>query len=107
MIARNFKVSTAMIKLAEKNGWADPFTEVDAFRDYHLAKGSLMFDWEAAFRTWMRNQKKWQDEKQQSERPARAQPSRKVELPEISDEERKRNITRVRELFAKIGKPIK
>jgi hypothetical protein len=30
-------------------------TEVDAFRDHHSAKGTLMLDWNAAFRTWLRN----------------------------------------------------
>lgn len=25
------------------------------FRDYHIAKGSIMQDWDAAWRTWIRN----------------------------------------------------
>ncbi len=29
--------------------------EVDQFRDYHAARGSLMLDWDAALRTWLRN----------------------------------------------------
>jgi hypothetical protein len=29
--------------------------EIEAFRDYHLAHGSLMADWDAAWRTWCRN----------------------------------------------------
>lgn len=33
--------------------------EMDAFRNYHLAKGSLMADWQAAFRTWIGNAEKW------------------------------------------------
>lgn len=33
--------------------------EIDAFRNYHLAKGSLMADWQAAFRTWIGNAEKW------------------------------------------------
>ena len=33
--------------------------ELDAFRNYHLAKGSLMADWQAAFRTWIGNAEKW------------------------------------------------
>jgi len=30
--------------------------EIEAFRDYHLSRGSLMADWNAAWRTWCRNQ---------------------------------------------------
>ena len=33
--------------------------ELDSFRNYHLAKGSLMADWQAAFRTWIGNAEKW------------------------------------------------
>jgi len=51
----NFIVTPDIIELAQKNGWPDPRREVDAFKDYHLAHGSLMLDWEAAFRTWLRN----------------------------------------------------
>lgn len=29
--------------------------EANAFRDHHAAKGSRMLDWDAAFRTWLRN----------------------------------------------------
>ena len=29
------------------------------FRDYHDAKGSVMANWDAALRTWIRNTKKW------------------------------------------------
>jgi hypothetical protein len=29
--------------------------EADAFRDHHTAKGSRLTDWDAAFRTWLRN----------------------------------------------------
>lgn len=31
----------------------------DAFRDYHMAHGTLMADWAAAWRTWARNQVKF------------------------------------------------
>ena len=30
-----------------------------AFRDHHLAKGSTMLDWPAAWRTWLRNRKRF------------------------------------------------
>ena len=43
------------------NGWHSSRLahELDAFRNYHLAKGSLMADWQAAFRTWIGNAEKW------------------------------------------------
>lgn len=33
----------------------DADDEAERFRDFHTAKGSVMKDWEAAFRTWLRN----------------------------------------------------
>lgn len=33
--------------------------EADKFRDYHLAKGSTFKDWNAAWRTWLRNSRKY------------------------------------------------
>lgn len=45
--------------LAVKNGWPDPDTELDAFRDFHIARGSRFKDWRAAFRTWLRNAKRF------------------------------------------------
>jgi hypothetical protein len=35
-------------------------TEVEHFRDYHIAKGSIFADWTAAARTWLRNAKSFQ-----------------------------------------------
>jgi hypothetical protein len=33
----------------------NPHKELAAFRDFHIAKGSVFKDWPAAFRTWLRN----------------------------------------------------
>jgi hypothetical protein len=33
----------------------DPTRELAAFRDHHDARGSRFVDWNAAFRTWLRN----------------------------------------------------
>jgi len=30
-----------------------------AFRDHHVSRGTLMADWQAAWRTWLRNRKKF------------------------------------------------
>lgn len=37
--------------------------ETAQFRDHHDAKGSKMKDWDAAFRTWLRNSAKWRAER--------------------------------------------
>lgn len=37
----------------------DLVSEVVQFMDYHKAKGSVMKDWDAALRTWLRNAAKW------------------------------------------------
>lgn len=36
-------------------GFGDLERELAAFRDYHVAKGSVFVDWHAAFRTWLRS----------------------------------------------------
>lgn len=36
--------------------------EVEQFKDHHRAKGSTMKDWDASFRTWLRNSVKWRKE---------------------------------------------
>ena len=33
--------------------------EADRFRDYHLARGTVFKSWDAAWRTWVSNAKKW------------------------------------------------
>lgn len=38
--------------------------EIEAFINWHLAKGSKMVDWDAAFRTWCGNAVKWAKQKQ-------------------------------------------
>lgn len=35
--------------------------EIDQFRDRHIAHGTLSKDWQASFRTWVRNAEKWRD----------------------------------------------
>jgi hypothetical protein len=37
----------------------DPDHEAEQFRDHHTAKGTTFKDWDAAFRTWLRNAVKW------------------------------------------------
>jgi len=44
---------------ASKYPGLDLESELEAFRDHHLSKGSSFKDWDAAFRTWARNASKW------------------------------------------------
>lgn len=43
------------------NALRDPERELQQFRDHHTAKGSVMKDWQAAFRTWLSNAVKYQE----------------------------------------------
>jgi hypothetical protein len=54
-----FAVTDEMRKWATENGLTAPDDLIDSFRDYHLAKGSTYKDWTAAFRTWIRNDKRF------------------------------------------------
>jgi uncharacterized protein YdaU (DUF1376 family) len=51
---------------AVEKGLSDPAIrhEAEAFANYHRAKGSLMADWQAAWRTWINNQIKFAAERQ-------------------------------------------
>ena len=54
-----FQPSKAIMSWASEKNLPDPATEFDAFRDYHASRGSQFIDWDAAFRTWLRNAKKF------------------------------------------------
>lgn len=55
----NFKVSEGIRIWVGINQMPDPDQQLEAFIDHHAALGNLMADWDAAFRTWLRNAKKW------------------------------------------------
>ena len=48
---------------AEARGFTEQeiSNEADKFRDYHLARGSKFKDWNAAWRTWLRNSRQFAD----------------------------------------------
>lgn len=48
-------------EFARQQGFDDAAIDrmADQFRDHHRAKGSVMKDWPAAFRTWVRNENKY------------------------------------------------
>ena len=56
-LPNNWVTSNADEEFALEKGWAVEHISSQAykFRDYHLAKGSIMSDWSAAWRTWVRN----------------------------------------------------
>lgn len=55
-IPTDFSLSDSLRSWSIKTGPAlDITAELDQFTDHHLAKGSLMKNWDAAFRTWIRN----------------------------------------------------
>lgn len=54
----DFQPTNGHKKMADEYG-VDLQYEFEQFRDYHLAKGSSMLDWNAALRTWLRNAKKF------------------------------------------------
>jgi hypothetical protein len=56
----SFTLSEAGRAFAAKRGMGDDVdTQFSRFRDHHLARGSLMADWEAAWRTWVCNAEKF------------------------------------------------
>lgn len=52
---QQFLITDEMREWCRNQRITDPDDHVDAFRDYHIAKGSRFTDWQAAFRTWIRN----------------------------------------------------
>lgn len=47
------------LKLFASERGVDHEDEAPKFRDYHMAHGTLMADWNAAWRTWVRNTASW------------------------------------------------
>lgn len=55
----NFIVTDQIRELAKQRGWPALDAELEAFRDFHVSRGSTFKDWEAAFRTWLRNSRRF------------------------------------------------
>lgn len=67
-IPAGFEISQSMRTWAkEKAPWADIDAETPAFIDYHIAHASKHANWEAAWRNWMRNVKKFDRNSSKSE----------------------------------------
>jgi hypothetical protein len=91
------------MELVAARNWPDPRAELHKFRDHHIAKGTLMANWEAAFRTWLNNAVGF---------GAKPMPKvqakdlkRQRELP-LTDEERAAKQKMVHEFINSIGKKI-
>lgn len=57
-LPENFEVDQTGAALAVELG-VDAVSDLSAFRDHHTAHGSTLKDWQAAFRTWLRNSAKF------------------------------------------------
>ena len=58
-LPEDFTVSDEIQAWASEHRLPDPNGEIEAFRDYHQAKGSVFKSWDAALRTWLRNGKRF------------------------------------------------
>lgn len=59
-ISEQFTVTQDMLDWINQKGYAiNVQQETENFIDHHIAKGSSMVNWVAAWRTWMRNSAKW------------------------------------------------
>ncbi|RUS66536.1 hypothetical protein CUZ56_01816 [Saezia sanguinis] len=54
MLPEDFDLSSSSWAFAQERG-VDVVVELQAFKDYHTAKGSTMLDWQAAWRAWCGN----------------------------------------------------
>src|ERR1700761_1655660 len=70
-IKDDWQPSAADIKYAQEHG-VDHTRQVERVRDYHLMHGSLMADWPAAWRTWIRNKVKWAKKNAETKKSATA-----------------------------------
>lgn len=62
-----YTITTVHLRFAEEHGWNNgrAHEEFDKFSDYHRAKGSVFADWDASWRTWVRNGIKFDSERLQ------------------------------------------
>ena len=63
VVSDTFKPTEAMIEWAKKSGVEDPRATTVQFIDHHKARGTVFKDWEAAWRTWMRNDVKFSQQR--------------------------------------------
>jgi hypothetical protein len=103
LIPEDFEVSDQIMELVAARNWPDPRAELHKFRDHHIAQGTLMANWEAAFRTWL-NKAVGFGAKPMPKVQAKDL-KRQPELP-LTPEQRAENQRKLRELMSGIGKKI-
>ena len=100
----NFQASEEVKAWAKIKRLPDPETHLEAFRDYHTSKGSTFKDWDAAFRTWIRNAARFKDNGKPVEgRPIPPIVKPRTLAPEPSKEERQKLSGLLKELSAKLS----
>ena len=64
----DIQINTIQRKFAQEAGFPDAELETlfQGFKNHHIAKGSVMSDWDAAWRTWVTNDLKWRPARQKS-----------------------------------------
>jgi hypothetical protein len=67
-LSPDFKPNETGLEKAKALG-LDAAKELERFRDHHTAKGTVMLDWQAAFRTWLTNAAKFKKPWEPSEAP--------------------------------------
>lgn len=77
-LPEKFTPNAACITLATDKG-ANAGEELAAFLDYHTANGSTFIDWQAAFRTWIRNSIKFGKQNKRIAAPRQSAPEKPVE----------------------------
>ncbi len=98
IIPEDFEVSDRIVELAKKNGWPDPYTQVEAFKDHHIANGTLMANWEAAFRTWLTRAVVF-NRAPTGNKPITSQPAvKESEADYMTPEQRRENQRKLREI---------
>ena len=81
----SWQPDSAGIAFAVDRGIEDLPGEVQHFRDHHLARGSVMRDWPAAWRTWCSNDQKFRERRRSNGNGVPVPNSPKVTLRKLSD----------------------
>ena len=107
LIPEDFKVSEQIRRWAIENEMPDPAVHLEAFIDSSRAKGTLFADFDAGFRTWLRNQKSWYPGRPEN-RPLRAptKPQERTSFPEeekTTPEDLKVMKAQLDEILGKVG----
>jgi len=58
----DFGKTPGLLSYAEGKGVIDPDNQFEQFQDYHAARGTVFLDWLAAWRTWVRNALRYQEQ---------------------------------------------